>query len=124
MHKHKYLFFCAVAGFWLIIDQVSKLCIDQSMELHASIPVIDNFFSITYVRNPGAAFGLFAGSGFRVPFLIGVTLVALVAIIFAVHKLPGKDRAAVFALSSIFAGACGNLIDRIRFGEVIDFLDV
>lgn len=82
------------------------------------------FFNITYIRNPGAAFGLFAESGFRIPFLIGVSLVALVAIIVAVHKLPRKDKVPVIALSFIFAGACGNLVDRIRLGEVIDFLDV
>lgn len=120
----KYLMFIVVALLLVLIDQVTKLYIDQSMSLYASIPVIDSFFSITYVRNPGAAFGMFAGSGFRIPFLTGVSLLAMIVIIFVVHKLPGKEKTPVIALSCIFAGACGNLIDRIRFGEVIDFLDV
>lgn len=85
---HNYRIFIPVTGFLLLIDQVTKFYIDPTMSLHASIPVIDNFFSITYIRNPGAAFGLFAKSGFRIPFLVGVSLVALVAIIVAVHKLP------------------------------------
>lgn len=121
---HNYRIFIPVTGFLVLIDQVAKLYIDHSMTLHATIPVIDNFFSITYIRNPGAAFGLFAQSEFRIPFLVGVSLVALVAIIVVLHKLPGKDKVPVIALSCIFAGACGNLVDRIRLGEVIDFLDV
>lgn len=124
MRIHNYLIFVVVVGLGLICDQVSKLYIDGSMPLYGSIPVIDNFFSITYLRNPGAAFGLFAKSGFRIPLLIGVSLVALVAILVAVYRLPGNDKGKVIALSCIFVGACGNLIDRIRLGEVIDFLDV
>ena len=121
---HNYLIFIVVAGFGLFADQVTKLYIDHSMALYSSIPVIDNVFSITYVRNPGAAFGIFAESGFRIPFLVGVSLIAMIAIIIAVCKLTDKEKGVVVALSFIFAGACGNLIDRIRFGEVIDFLDV
>ena len=121
---HKYVIFIVVALFGVLIDQVTKFYIDHSMALYSSIPVIDNVFSITYIRNPGAAFGLFAESGFRIPFLTWVSLLAMVVIIVVVCKLPGKEKAPVIALSCIFAEACGNLIDRIRLGEVIDFLDV
>ena len=101
MHKYNYLIFCAVAVFGLLIDQGTKFYIDRSMDLYEMIPVIDKFFSITYVRNPGAAFGLFAESGFRLPFLIGVTLVALVSIVIAVHILRDKANTAVIPLSSV-----------------------
>lgn len=121
---NKYFIFVAVAGIGLLMDQVTKFYIDNNMDLYESFSVIDNLFSITYLRNPGAAFGLFAQSGFRIPFLVGVSLVALFAIIVTVHKLPDNDRTNTTALSFIFTGACGNLIDRIRLGEVIDFLDV
>jgi len=121
---HNYQIFMVVAGFGLFADQVTKLYIDNNMALYSSIPVIDNVFSITYVRNPGAAFGLFAESGLRIPFLTGVSLLAMIVIIFAVYKLSDNDKPPVIALSCIFAGAGGNLIDRIRLGEVIDFLDV
>lgn len=124
MSIHNYLIFSIVAGTGLFLDQATKLYIDHSMALYSSIPVIDSIFSITYVRNPGAAFGIFAESRFRIPFLAGVSLIALFAIIVAVCKSSGKEKGAVVALSFIFAGAAGNLIDRIRLGEVIDFLDV
>jgi signal peptidase II len=121
---HNKVIFLAVAGFGLLTDQITKLYIVRIMTLHESIPVIDNAFSITYLRNPGAAFGLLAESGFRIPFLSGVSLVAMVAIIVAAYNLPSNHRTDDTALSLIFAGAGGNLIDRIRLGEVIDFLDI
>lgn len=124
MSIHNYLIFTIVAGLGLLLDQATKLYIDHNMTLYSSIPVIDSIFNITYVRNPGAAFGVFAESGFRIPFLVGVSLIALIAIIVAVRKLSVKEKGTVVALSFIFAGAGGNLIDRIRLGEVIDFLDV
>lgn len=118
------LLFVVITGFGLLMDQITKIYIDNNMLLYESFSVIENYFSITYLRNPGAAFGLFAESGFRIPFLIGVSLVALLAIIVTVHRLPDDDWANTTPLSFIFAGACGNLIDRIRLGEVIDFLDL
>jgi len=124
MSIHNYLIFTIVAGTGLLLDQATKFYIDHSMALYSSIPVIDSVFSITYVRNPGAAFGIFAESGFRIPFLVGVSLIALIAIIVAVCKSSGNQKGTVVALSFIFGGAAGNLIDRIRLGEVIDFLDV
>lgn len=124
MSIQNYLIFTIVAGSGLLLDQATKFYIDHSMALYSSIPVIDSIFSITYVRNPGAAFGIFAESGFRIPFLVGVSLIALIAIIVAVCKSSGNQKGIVVALAFIFAGAAGNLIDRIRLGEVIDFLDV
>jgi len=124
MRRNNFLIFASVAGFGLLADQFSKLYIDQNMARYASIPVIDHLFSITYLRNPGAAFGLFAGSAFRVPLLIAVSLAALVVILVALYKLPESEKGNAVALSCIFTGACGNLIDRIRLGEVIDFLDL
>jgi signal peptidase II len=90
------------------------------------VPVIPGFFHLTYVRNPGAAFGLFAGqaASFRKPFFLVVTLVALGAILFAVRKLPDGRRWTLASLALVFGGAAGNLVDRLRWGEVVDFLDV
>lgn len=120
----KYQLFAAIALAGLVFDQVSKIYIYHKMALHSSIPVIDGLFSITYVRNPGAAFGIFAQSEWRIPFLTGVTLIALVAICIAVRNISSHQKLPVLALSLIFAGAGGNLIDRVRFGEVVDFLDI
>lgn len=120
----KYLLFASVALGGLVFDQASKIFIYHKKPLHSSIPVIDGLFSITYVRNPGAAFGMFAQSEWRLPFLTAVTLIALVAIGIAIRNTASHQKLPVLALSLIFAGAGGNLIDRVRFGEVVDFLDL
>lgn len=113
-----------VAGLILVIDQLTKLYVDNSMTLYSSITVVDNFFNITYIRNPGAAFGILADSTFRIPFLVGVSVAALGAILYMLRSTPREQKFSVLALSLIFAGAAGNLIDRVRLGEVIDFLDL
>ena len=113
-------------GFIVIADQLTKFIVDRTMPLHHSIPVIDNLFSLTYIRNTGAAFGIFAGShaAFRLPFLIIVSLVAIGFIFIMLKRLRDTETGLITALAFILGGAIGNLIDRIIYGEVIDFLDV
>jgi signal peptidase II len=94
------------------------------MGLHSSITVVENFFNITYIRNKGAAFGFLAETSFRLPFFILVSIIAVVVIIGVFRKLRPEQTFTAIALSLIFAGALGNLIDRIRLGEVIDFIYV
>lgn len=108
----------------LVLDQATKLYIDANFRLHESIPVIRGWFNLTYVRNKGAAFGIFADSAIRIPFFITVSIVAMLGILWYIRRLRNDQKLAVFSLSLVFAGALGNLIDRIRLGEVIDFLDV
>ena len=108
----------------LVVDQFTKIVIDRSMTLYQSIPVLDGLFNLTYLRNKGAAFSFLATASWRIPFFIGVTLVAAVVILMTVRKLREEQRLAQSALAMIFSGAVGNLIDRVRLGEVIDFLDV
>src|SRR5438445_8713705 len=95
------------------------------MHLHESISVIPGLFNITYIRNSDAAFGILAGThaGFRLLFfgLTSVLALALLGTIYA--RLAPADRIGRISVASIFGGAVGNLIDRIRSGEVIDFLD-
>lgn len=112
----------ALAG--VLIDQATKLYIDGSMRLYDSIPVIDNFFQIYYVRNRGAAFSFLSNASWRLPFFIGVSLIAAVVILVAFRKLRDDQSLAQLSLAMIFSGAIGNLIDRVRLGEVIDFIDV
>jgi signal peptidase II len=109
----------------LVTDQVSKFIVDQTMPLHHSIPIIENFFSLTYIRNTGAAFGILAGhpATFRLPFLIFFSLLAIGFIIAMLRRLPQQEKGLITALSFILGGAVGNLIDRVVYGEVIDFLD-
>ncbi len=122
--KPKYLILAVVSAVVLVIDQATKLYIDRTMDLHSSITVVENFFNITYLRNKGAAFSFLAGFRYRLQFFIMVSLVALVVIGAVFRKLRPDQRLAAFALSLIFSGALGNLIDRVRLGEVIDFIYV
>jgi signal peptidase II len=112
------------AAIIVALDQATKLYIDHSFRLYESVTVIKNLFNITYVRNQGAAFGILSESAYRIPFFIAVSLAASVGILWYLSRLGAGKKMAVFALSLIFSGAVGNLIDRIRLGEVIDFLDV
>ena len=109
----------------LVLDQLTKLVVDRTMPLHHSIPVIDNLFSLTYIRNTGAAFGMLAGSAaqFRLPFLLLFSVLAIGFIMMMVRRLPDRETGLITALAFILGGALGNLIDRIAYGEVIDFLD-
>jgi len=124
--RAKLLFFAAPAAAALALDQLTKAWVQASFRLYESRPVIEGWFHLTYVRNPGAAFGLFAdhGAGFRTPFFVIVTLVALAAIGVAVARLTPDRRWTLGALGLVTGGALGNLMDRLRLGEVVDFLDV
>ena len=119
----RYRVFILTAVISLILDQLTKIYIDTTFELYQSITVIENFFNITYVRNPGAAFGILSESAVRIPFFISVSLIASIGILWYLRKVDASDRWQHFALGLIFSGAVGNLIDRVRLGEVIDFLD-
>ena len=122
--KPKYLILSIISVVVLLLDQATKIFIDRSMDLHSSITVVENFFNITYIRNKGAAFGFLAESSFRLPFFILISIIAVVVIIGIFRKLRPEQKLTPVSLSLIFAGALGNLIDRIRLGEVIDFIYV
>ena len=108
----------------LILDQTTKLYVDANFRLHETVPVIRDFFHLTYVRNKGAAFGILSDNAVRIPFFISVSIIAMFGILWYIKRIRDDQKLALFSLSLIFSGAFGNLIDRIRFGEVIDFLDV
>ncbi len=120
----KYKILALVSPLVLILDQATKLYIDRTMELHGSVTVIRGFFDITYIRNKGAAFSFLADSAFRLPFLTMVSVVAIAVILIFFRKLRPDQKFTAFCLALIFSGASGNLIDRLRLGEVIDFLSV
>mgnify|MGYP001230951783 CR=1 FL=1 len=110
----------------VVLDQWTKAIVLARMDLHQSIPVVDGFFALTYVRNTGAAFGILAGrlAEFRVPFLLAVSVLALVVLLWFVRTIPAGRRAVIAACGGVLGGAIGNMIDRAAYGEVIDFLDV
>lgn len=115
-----------VAGAVLILDQVTKALILAHLPLGGSIAVIPGFFDLTHVHNPGGAFGFLAGMSAEVRSLlfIAVSLVAAGLILYFYWQTPLGQRFLSFGLALIFGGAVGNLVDRMRFGIVVDFLDV
>ncbi len=110
---------------FIVIDQWTKVLVIEHFYVGKSVPILDGFFHLTYVRNKGAAFGFLADahSAFRIPFFVVVPLVALGVIGYLFRALKGEDRLMATALSLVLSGAIGNLIDRIRLGYVVDFLD-
>ncbi|MBN2256164.1 MAG: signal peptidase II [Deltaproteobacteria bacterium] len=126
MVNRKYIILSLALVIVLLLDQATKLSIASSYNLYESSAVIHGLFNITYIRNPGAAFGFLAGADpvFRSTFFIAVSVAAVVFIALVIRKVRQEETVAVLGLSLILGGALGNLIDRIRLGEVIDFLDV
>ncbi|MBC86222.1 MAG: signal peptidase II [Bdellovibrionaceae bacterium] len=123
--KLKYLILVTIAGLIIALDQATKLYIHTHFSLGESITVINDFFNITYVRNTGAAFGFMstAQETFRNIIFLTMPPVALLVIVMIMRGVHDRDLIQILALSSIFGGAIGNYIDRIRFRYVIDFLD-
>lgn len=109
----------------LLLDQITKLWIASRFALHESQPLISGFFNLVHVRNRGMAFGIMnrPGADWGFTLLLGATLAAVTLLLFWFYSLKSKDRGLAPPLSLILGGAVGNLIDRIRAGEVIDFLD-
>ncbi|MDO3377949.1 signal peptidase II [Geoalkalibacter halelectricus] len=120
----KYRILLATLALVVPLDQLTKIYIDRNFALYESVVVIENFFRITYVRNPGAAFGILADSAMRIPFFITVATLATIGILWYISRLEPQLKWLPLALALVLAGAVGNLIDRVRLGEVIDFIDV
>ena len=123
--KRKYIILLVLSVFFLIIDQWTKHEIHTRFAWGESKPIVSGLFSLTYVRNSGAAFGILhkAPPHLRDPFFIVVPLIALFVILFLFYRLPDDQWLTAVSLSLILSGAVGNLVDRLRFGYVIDFLD-
>jgi len=109
----------------LVLDQVTKYLAVSYLSGGVVKEVVPEFFNLVLVYNPGAAFGMFAGLGDEIRrfVLLGMTAIALVVVLFMQKEVKG-DRLSEVALVVILAGAIGNLIDRVRFDSVIDFLDL
>lgn len=147
----RYSLYALLSGGVVLLDQWTKALVRHQMHLHESIPIIPHLFNLTYIRNPGAAFGLFVGMDhtYRTVFFLSITVAAVVVIGYfffasilddrrqglsttgAVSRAGGTslprgsrhNRWLRIGLALVFGGAIGNLIDRMRYGEVVDFLD-
>jgi signal peptidase II len=125
MIRNKYIYLLMVAGLVVVLDQITKALILNNLSLYNSITVVPGFFNITHIHNPGGAFGFLAnqGPGLRKTVFLFVSLLAVCLIFWFYKKTPTTHRILATGFAMIFGGAIGNLIDRVRFGKVVDFLD-
>jgi signal peptidase II len=107
----------------VVLDQATKAVVEHTMRLYQSIPLLP-FFSLTYVRNTGAAFGILGqlSPALRLPLFLGVTIAAMGALVSYLRQVRADETGIAVALGGIVGGAVGNLICRLRYGEVVDFL--
>ncbi len=112
--------FCIVAVV-VLLDQLTKYLVASTMEVGQSLSLIEDFLAITYVRNPGAAFGVLP---YRTAFLIVVTLIVVGLIVYFYHVLPASYTLLRLGMALQLGGALGNLIDRVHNVFVVDFIDL
>ena len=119
-------FFFATFAIVLVADQWTKLWIVENFRYGEILVVVPGLFDLTHVRNPGGAFSFMADAPLvgRMAFFVGTSLVAIALLLVFFYRLEPQARLSAFALGGILAGAVGNLIDRLAYGEVIDFLNV
>lgn len=112
---------CLYAITFIIIDYISKILISNLISLDKSITIINRFLYITYVRNTGAAFSIFSNYTFL---LAIISILVIVLILYYIYKKPNLKKIEYLSYGLLLGGACGNLIDRLIYGYVIDFIDV
>jgi len=111
------LLYLILSILFVIVDQVVKMWIVNNFSLHDGMELIKGLVSILYVRNTGAAWGMFEG---KMVFFYLITAVAVGTLLYLMFKEKGKSKLLLTAYSLILAGAVGNFIDRIRLGYVVD----
>ena len=119
-NKKEIIIILIVSIIIFLIDQISKFYITSTMSLTDTIHIIKNLFRITYVQNTGAAWSILSDSTFL---LILITFLVLGMIIYVLLKQKTIEKSEQLIYGSLIGGVLGNLIDRIRFGYVVDFLD-
>ena len=115
----------SLAAIILVADQLTKWWALKGLRFGAPVPIIDGFFSLTLVMNPGLAFGMLGGVPESLRWMVGLLSIGAVVVLalLAARLLVGGGLWTRVALGLIFGGAAGNLIDRVRFGAVVDYLD-
>jgi signal peptidase II len=123
--KRKYWVLLIVCFWILFVDQWTKHAVQHRLVLYQKVEVIHGFFNLVHVRNTGGAFGIFGGEkgGLGSLLFVVVSLIAIGSILFLFVRLREDEKRLSLSLSLVLSGAIGNLIDRLRLGEVVDFLD-
>lgn len=119
--KNKYITIFSIALVVVLIDQIAKFLIKTSFQLNQSLPLINNFFHLTYIHNFGAGFGILQQQRF---ILIFISLIVVGVILFYLDRIKDKESLLQVFVGFALGGTIGNLIDRVAYGFVIDFLDL
>lgn len=114
------LFFIVSLGA-LAVDQLGKLLVISHLKPGESLPVLPGIFNLTYVENPGGAFGILA---YQTQIFVVLSILALFLIIVALFYFSKREQKAIRGLALLAGGVCGNLVDRLRRGYVVDFFDL
>lgn len=121
--RKKTAFYLTMVLGWIALDQVTKVVVQRSLRLYDPVEVMGDVFRLTFIYNPGAAFGLHLGVWSRIAFSV-LSLVATAVLLAMYRGTAWGDKARLVAITLVTGGALGNLIDRIRSSRgVIDFLD-
>ena len=123
--KPKYWVLLVVCFGVLLLDQWTKHLVQGRLFLHQTVEVIPGFFNLVHVRNTGGAFGIFGGErgGLGSLLFVVVSLIAVGCILVFFVRVREDEKTLSLSLSLVLSGAIGNLIDRLWYGEVVDFLD-
>ncbi len=105
----------------VLLDQITKIAVQQWMTLYQSYPLLGDVVQLTYIRNPGAAFGIDIGGRWL---YLALSIIACAVMIYYLLRLPASERRGRYAMMTVLGGALGNLIDRALYGEVTDFIDI
>lgn len=124
--EHNYPLIVWPALLIVCLDQASKLAVLGSLRIYESVPIINGFFNMVHVRNRGMAFGFMNRPDMNFGFwiLVSATVLAIFLLLLWFYRMEDESNWMTLGLSLILGGALGNLIDRVRLHEVIDFLDV
>ncbi len=114
------MLFYLTAVITIIADRITKYFVVKEMVLGQSIPVIHNWLHLTYVNNPGAAFGMLANKRW---FFVVATVLMIAVLVYYARTMGSRSKLLLMALGMITGGAVGNFVDRLRMGYVVDFLD-
>ncbi len=123
--KKKYWALFIICFCVLLADQWTKSMVQDRIPLYHSVEVIRGVFNLTHVRNTGGAFGIFGGErrGLGSSLFVVVSLIAIGVLLYLFIKVKQSEKTLAVSFSLVLSGAIGNLIDRFRYGEVIDFFD-
>ena len=123
--KDKYRRLIVIAGLIVILDQATKLLVLEALPLFHSVPIVPGFFNLTHIHNPGGAFGFLSSGSSTLQRLVflSASILAIGLVLYFYNKTPRSFTLLSSGFALIIGGALGNLIDRIRMGKVVDFLD-